>query len=124
MGFISGVITGLGIAAAAAAWYMSRAGSEFREKYRVDRRLGEFGDEMELRTRDVRANVGAQVEQVRSQAEAQVDQIRAQTFGDNGSSASDTLDDASAEAAEMAADAEAKASRAKKAVKEELSGTE
>ena len=110
MGFICGVITGLGIAAAAAAWYMSRAGSEFREKYRVDRRLGEFGDEMELRTRDVRANVGAQVEQVRtqagaqveqmrSQAEAQVDQIRAQTFGDNGSSASDTIDDARAEAA-------------------------
>ena len=62
MGFISGVITGLGIAAAAAAWYMSRAGSEFRERYRVDKRLGDFGDEMELRTRDVRANMGAQVE--------------------------------------------------------------
>ena len=45
MGFIRGVIVGIAAAAGAAAWYMSRAGSRFRDRYRVDRRLGEFGDE-------------------------------------------------------------------------------
>jgi hypothetical protein len=46
MGFIRGVITGIGIAAAAAAWYMSRAGQDFRDRYRVDRKLGDLGDEI------------------------------------------------------------------------------
>ena len=68
MGFIRGVITGIGIAAAAAAWYMSRAGQDFRDRYRVDRKLGDFGDEIEVRTRDVRAKVGPMVADVRSQA--------------------------------------------------------
>lgn len=127
MGFISGVIVGMGLAAGAAAWYMSRAGSEFRERYRVDRKLGELGDEIDVRTRDVRANVGAQVAEMRSQAGAQVEQMRTQAFGDNGSGA-DALDDATAaaaeEAAEMAADVEAKAAKVKKAAKDEASGTE
>jgi hypothetical protein len=127
MGFIRGVITGIGIAAAAAAWYMSRAGQDFRDRYRVDRKLGDFGDEIEVRTRDVRAKVGPMVADVRSQAEAQIADIR--STGGNGSAApADVLDDATAaaaeEAAEMAADVEAKAARVKKAAKDEASAAE
>lgn len=128
MGFFRGVIAGIGIAAAAAAWYMSRSGQEFRDRYRVDRKLGDFGDEIEVRTRDVRAKVGPMVADVRSQAEAQIAEMRSGT-GENGSTPpADVLDDASAaaaeEAAEMAADVEAKAARVKKVAKEEASGTE
>ena len=128
MGFIRGVITGIGIAAAAAAWYMSRAGQDFRDRYRVDRKLGEVGDEIEVRTRDVRAKVGPMVADVRSQAEAQIAEMRSGTGGNGSAAPSDVLDDATAaaaeEAAEMAADVEAKAARVKKAAKEEASGTE
>jgi gas vesicle protein len=124
MGFFRGVIAGVAMAAGAAAWYMSRAGREFRERYRVDRKLGEFGDEIEVRTRDVRAKVGPVVADVRSQAEAQIAEMR----GTTTESVGDTLDDATAaaaeEAAEMAADVEAKAARVKKAAKDEASGTE
>ena len=42
MGFIRGVIAGVTVAAGAAAWYMSRAGAKFRDRYRVDRKLGEI----------------------------------------------------------------------------------
>jgi hypothetical protein len=128
MGFISGVIVGIGLAAGAAAWYMSRAGSEFRDRYRVDRRLGDFGDEIEVRTRDVRAKVGPMVADVRSQAEAQISEMTSGSMSDDGSAAGDMLDDATAaaaeEAAEMAADVEAKAAKVKKAAKDEASGTE
>ena len=110
MGFIRGVITGVAVAAGAAAWYMSRAGSRFRDRYRVDRKLGELGDEIETRTRDVRSKVNAQVAEVRSKATA------------NGSEAiGGTLDEAQAaaaeEAAELAADVEAKAAKVKRAAK-------
>ncbi len=47
MGFMSGVITGVALAAGAAAWYMSRSGERFRDQYRVDRKLGELGDQLE-----------------------------------------------------------------------------
>jgi hypothetical protein len=128
MGFISGVIVGIGLAAGAAAWYMSRAGSEFRDRYRVDRRLGDLGDEIEVRTRDVRAKVGPMVADVRSQAEAQISEMTSGSMSDDGSAAGDMLDDATAaaaeEAAEMAADVEAKAAKVKKAAKDEASGTE
>ena len=123
MGFIRGVIVGVAAAAAAAAWYMSRAGSELRDRYRVDRKLGDFGDEIEVRTRDVRAKVGPMVADVRSQAEAQVAEMRSGTG--NVSEPTDMLDDARAaaaeEAAEMAADVEAKAAKVKKAAKDEAS---
>jgi hypothetical protein len=128
MGFIRGVITGIGIAAAAAAWYMSRAGQDFRDRYRVDRKLGDFGDEIEVRTRDVRAKVGPMVADVRSQAEAQIAEMRSGSGGNGSAAPADVLDDATAaaaeEAAEMAADVEAKAAKVKKAAKEEASGTE
>jgi hypothetical protein len=114
MGFIRGVIVGIATAAGAAAWYMSRAGSKFRDRYRVDRKLGELGDEIEERTRDVRAKVSAQVNEARSQA-----------MGSSAPDAADTLDEARAaaaeEAAELAADVEAKAAKVKRAAKDEAS---
>jgi hypothetical protein len=109
MGFIRGVIAGVTVAVGAAAWYMSRAGSKFRDRYRVDRRLGQIGDEVEMRTRDVRATVGAQVAGVRGKVMGETDDVSA------------TLDEARAaaaeEAAEIAADVEAKAAKIKRAAK-------
>jgi hypothetical protein len=131
MGFIRGVFTGVAVAVGAAAWYMSRAGTKFRDRWRVDRRLGELGDEIELRTRDVRAKAGAQMAEVRTMADAQMadvrdrasaqmSDVRGRVMGaDDGMTA--TLDEAQAaaaeEAAEIAADVEAKAGKMKKAAK-------
>ncbi len=107
MGFIRGVIAGVAVAAGAAAWYMSRAGSAFRDRYRVDRKLGELGDEIETRTRDVRSKVTAEV--------------RSMATGNGPETIGDTLDEAQAaaaeEAAELAADVEAKAAKVKRAAK-------
>jgi hypothetical protein len=109
MGFIRGVITGVAVAAGAAAWYMSRAGSRFRDRYRVDRKLGQLGDEIEERTRDVRSKVTAQVADVRSQTTGAPHE------------GGEVLDEARAaaaeEAAEIAADVEAKAAKVKRAAK-------
>jgi len=66
MGFMTGVISGVALAAGAAAWYLSRSGSRFRDQYRVEDRLAEFGDEMERRTRDLQATVESQVAEMRS----------------------------------------------------------
>jgi hypothetical protein len=110
MGFIRGVFAGIAVAVGAAAWYMSRAGSKFRDRYRVDRRLGEIGDEIEVRTREVRATVNAQVAGARERAQ-----------GGSGDDVSATLDEARAaaaeEAAEIAADVETKAAKMKRAAK-------
>ena len=111
MGFIRGVFAGVAVAVGAAAWYMSRAGSKFRDRYRVDRRLGEIGDEIEMRTRDVRATVNAQVAGARERVQGgSVDDIDT------------TLDEARAaaaeEAAEIAADVEAKAAKIKRVAKD------
>jgi len=117
MGFIRGVFAGIAVAVGAAAWYMSRAGSKFRDRYRVDRRLGEIGDEIETRTRDVR-----------SKANAQVADVRERVSGTTGSDVTSTLDEARAaaaeEAAEMAADVEAKAAKVKRAAKDAAPDTE
>jgi hypothetical protein len=87
---------------------MSRSGSEFRERYNVERRLGEFGDEMEVRTRDVREKVGAQVAEVRSNVTGESD-------------VSEKLDDVQAAAAEeaagIAADVEEAAAKVKRSAK-------
>ena len=121
MGFIRGVAAGIAVAVGAAAWYMSRAGAKFRDRYRVDRRLGEIGDEIELRTRDVRAMANAQLADVRDMASAQVADVRDRVSGAMGNGMTPTLDDAEAraaeEAAEMAADVEAKAAKIKRAAK-------
>lgn len=127
MGFIRGVITGVTVAAGAAAWYMSRAGSKFRDRYRVDRRLGEIGDEVELRTRDVRAQVGEQMAGIRGQMGDQVSEMRGRMLGENGPMDA-TLDEARAaaaeEAAEIAADVEAKAAKIKRAAKSDEADAE
>jgi hypothetical protein len=119
MGFIAGFMAGVAAAAAVAAWYMSRAGSEFRERYHVEQRLGEFGDEMEVRTRDVRAKVGDQVAEVQKTVEAQVAEVQKNMTG--GPTVEGALDDVQAAAAEeaagIAADVEEAAAKAKRAAK-------
>jgi hypothetical protein len=112
MGFLSGVITGVAVAAGAAAWYMSRSGSKVREQYQVEKRLGEIGDQMEARTRDIQAQVNAQISEMRSKADG----------NGHDAAAADTLDAATASAAEaaadVAADVESTAGKAKKAAKD------
>jgi hypothetical protein len=111
MGFIRGIFVGIAAAAGAAAWYMSRAGSKFRDRYRVDRRLGELGDEIEMRTRDVRAQVNSQVADARGRMQ-----------GGPADDVASGLDEAQAaaaeEAAELAADVEAKAAKVKRTAKD------
>ena len=110
MGFISGVITGLAMAAGAAAWYMSRSGEKFRDQYRVDRKLGELGDQFEARTRDIQSSVNEQIAEMRAKG------------SEAAASAETTLDDVQATAAEaaaeLAADVEAGANKAKKSAKD------
>ena len=108
MGFIRGVITGVAVATGAAAWYMSKAGERFRNQYRVDRKLGDLGDEIDERTREVRARAGAQVAELRAQADA-VSSPRGRGHLDDAEAA------AAEAAAEIAADVEAKAAKVKKA---------
>jgi gas vesicle protein len=113
MGFMSGVITGVALAAGAAAWYMSRSGERFRDQYRVDRKLGELGDQLEARTRDIQASVNAQIRDMRAE-------------GDDAAATADAkLDDAQAAAAEaaaeLAAEVEAKAAKVKKSAKDAAS---
>jgi hypothetical protein len=130
MGFIRGVIAGVAVAVGAAAWYMSRAGSAFRNRTRVDQRLGQLGDEVELRTRDMRAQMSEQMAGMRSQMQDQMSEMRGQMQGQmsemrarmGGNGQMDAaLDDAQAaaaeEAASLAADVEAKAAKIKKAAK-------
>ena len=117
MGFMSGVVTGVALAAGAAAWYMSRSGERFRDQYRVDRKLGELGDQLELRTREIQSTVNTQLAEMRAKG------------SDPAVPASDTegatLDAARASAAEaaaeLAADVEAKAAKVKKQAKDAAS---
>lgn len=109
MGFMSGVITGVALAAGAAAWYMSRSGERFRDQYRVDRKLGEFGDQLESRTREIQTSVNAQLADIRTKSKG------------TEASANDAFDatqaSAAEAAAELAAGVEAKAAKVKKAAK-------
>ena len=112
MGFLSGVVTGVALAAGAAAWYMSRSGSKVREQYQLEKRLGEIGDQMEARTRDIQSQVNAQIAEMRAKSEG----------NGHDAGAADTLDAATASAAEagaeVAADVETTAGKAKKAAKD------
>ena len=125
MGFISGVIVGIAVAAGAAAWYMSRAGSEFRDRYRVDRRLGDSA----TRSRSARATSARR-------SATQVEDVRTQVDGPGGRDALGhhhrvgsgdgharrrTRRRPAEEAAELAADVEAKAAKVKRAAKDEAS---
>ncbi len=114
MGFIRGVIAGVAVATGAAAWYMSRAGERFRNQYRVDRKLGALGDEIDERTRDVRARAAEQVAEMRSQAESDAPAAVAETLDEAQASAAEA-------AAEIAADVEARAAKVKKQAKDTAS---
>lgn len=98
MGFFSGVLTGVAVSAAAAAWYMSRSGQRFRDQYGVEHRLGEIGDQLEARTREIQGQVNAQLAEMRRQAK----DVDSSTNGHDLGAA--MLDDASAAAAEAAAE--------------------
>jgi gas vesicle protein len=102
MGFISGVITGIAVSAGAAAWYMSRSGQQFRDQYRVEARLGEMGDLLERRTREIQSTVNTQFAEMRATADSTVDETATR------------LDDAAAAAAEEAAATAAAADTAKR----------
>ncbi|MDH4141127.1 MAG: hypothetical protein OEV61_00805 [Chloroflexota bacterium] len=115
MGFMSGVVTGVALAAGAAAWYMSRSGERFRDQYRVEQRLGEIGDQLEARTREIQSTVNSQLAEMRAKGQEAVD---AAASSGNGRQAGDALDAASATAAEAAAEAEAMTERVKKAAKD------
>ena len=110
MGFVSGVITGVAAAAAGAAWYMSRSGERVREQYRVERRLGELGDQLEVRTREIQSQVNAQLTEMRQKAK----EAEASANG-HGAGA---LDEAKAAAAEAAAEAESTIESAAKAAED------
>ena len=109
MGFLSGVVTGLALAAGAAVWYMSRSGERFRDQYQVDRKLGELGDELEVRTREIQSTVNAQIAEMRAKA------------SDGAATLNDTEASAAEAAAELAADVEDKAAKIKKSAKDAAS---
>ncbi|MDF2733709.1 MAG: hypothetical protein K0S97_332 [Chloroflexota bacterium] len=114
MGFMSGVVTGVALAAGAAAWYMSRSGERFRDQYRVDRKLGELGDQLEMRTREIQATVNTQLAEMRAKGsdEAAI----------TGDAPLDAARASAAEAAaELAADVEDKAAKVKKSAKDAAS---
>lgn len=100
MGFLSGVITGVAVSALGAAWYMSRSGERFRDQYRVEQRLGEIGDQLEARTREIQTQVNSQIAEMRAKSKDATDLA---TNG-NGHDAAAKLDEASAAAAEAAAE--------------------
>jgi len=118
MGFLRGVVTGVAVAAAAAAWYMSRSGERIREQYRLEQRLGEIGDQLESRTREIQSTVNSQLAEMRAKGQAAADDAGA-AASTNGHSVGEKLDAATASAAEAAADtaaqADAMTAKAKKA---------
>lgn len=110
MGFFGGVITGVAVTAGAAAWYMSRSGERFRDQYRVDRKLGEFGDQLEARTREIQASVNTQIAGARAKGDSATDRT-VSAVGDDESPLDDTRAAAAEAAAELAAKVETKAAR-------------
>jgi hypothetical protein len=117
MGFLSGVITGVAVAAGAAAWYMSRSGAKVREQYQFEQRLGEIGDQLETRSREIQGTVNAQIAEMRSKGQEAADAVES-AASTNGQGATATLDAAEASAAEVAAEAEALTTKVKKAAKD------
>ena len=121
MGFFRGVITGVAVAAGAAAWYMSRSGQQVREQYKLEQRLGELGDQLQARTAEIQSTVNTQLAEMRAKNQAD-----GGTTSTNGHGAAETLDAASASAAEAAADvaaeADAMTTRIKKATSDVVEG--
>jgi gas vesicle protein len=88
MRFITGVIVGIAGAAAAAAWYLSRSGQAIREEYQIEARLGDLGDQVDARAREIQAKVASQIDDIRTRSE------------DTG----DVVDEASDAASDVASD--------------------
>jgi hypothetical protein len=111
MGFITGVITGMAIAAAGAAWYMSRSGQSFRDQYRLEDKLGQIGDRVGQSSKDLQQTVNAQISEMRSNggASGPADPI--------AGAADQALDEAKATAAEVEAAVGAEADQATKRVR-------
>ncbi len=104
MGFLRGIIVGIAASAAAAAWYLSRSGSEARDQLQLERRLGDIGDQFERRARELQQQVNVQIAEMQGKAE--------QGWLDAGmapDAPGEMLDAAKAGAAETAASAEADA---------------
>jgi hypothetical protein len=95
MRFLTGVITGIAATVTAAAWYLSRSGEPFRQRYRIEQRLATLGDELEVRTRDVRSTLDRQLGELRGVSD---DEIAVA-----GTSVDETLDPVAASAAEAEA---------------------
>jgi hypothetical protein len=91
---------------------MSRSGERFRDQYRVEQRLGEIGDQLEARTREIQGTVNAQLAEMRSKSQGATDS------GSNGHDVGDALDAASATAAEVAAEAEAATTKVRRTAKD------
>jgi hypothetical protein len=116
MGFLTGVVTGVALAAGAAAWYLSRSGERARDQYRVEDRLAEVGDALERRTRDIRAQVSDRLAEMRTMD----DPAGARSDGTNGGAG---LDGVRAAAAEAAAEAEAREAAAPAGPRDPGNGT-
>jgi hypothetical protein len=108
MGFFRGVVTGIAVAAGVAAWYMSRSGQQIREQYKVEQRLGELGDQLEARTREIQGTLNAQLAEMRSKGMGGADETGTVASID-GRDVAETLDATAASAAEAAAASAAEA---------------
>lgn len=106
---MTGVVTGIAVAAGAAAWYLSRSGERFRDQYRVEDRLAELGDEMERRTRDLQASMNTQLNDLRSKQGATSDRL------DAAAASAAEAEAAVASAAEPDPDTQTTATKGKKA---------
>lgn len=119
MGFMTGVITGVAMTAGAAAWYLSRSGERFRSQYRVERTLGELGDQLEARSREIQATVNAQLADMRTKSR---DAAAAADQGLDDARLDDAQASAAEAAAEIAASVEAKASKVRRKATPRSSG--
>ena len=99
MGFLTGVITGIAGAVLAAAWYLSRSGHPFRQRYRVEERLARLGDELDVRSRDIRIALDRQLGELRGASDAETSATAAALDG----TLDGTLDPVAASAAEAEA---------------------
>jgi gas vesicle protein len=108
MGFIRGLIAGVAVSAAAAAWYLSRSGQQARDQLQLERKLGEIGDEFDRRARDMQSQVSAQIADIQKRN------------GNGVAHAEDAIDSATATAAETAAQVEADAENVVDDVKSEV----
>jgi len=116
MGFMSGVITGLALAAGGLVWYMSRSGERFRDQYGVDQKLSELGDQLETRTREIQSTVNAQLAEMRAKGSE-----GAAGSGDPAAKLDDVQASAAEAAAEISADVEGTAAKVKKSAKDAAS---